>query len=76
MKLYEKFLIRMESDNGCDNEKLAIYLQKIAEKYQAEQLNIHDVSNRYSIEDIEKRIESWGLYKVEKENIERFLNGC
>jgi len=36
----------------------------------------HNVSNRYSIEDIEKCIEHWntGLCKVEKEHIERFLN--
>ena len=30
-------------------------------------------SNRYSIEDIEKCVENWGLCKVEKEHIEKFL---
>jgi hypothetical protein len=34
----------------------------------------HNVSNRYSIEDIVKCVENWGLCKVEKEHIERFLN--
>lgn len=38
--------------------------------------SIPNVSNRYSIEDIEKCVEHWGLCKVEKEYIERFLNGC
>lgn len=41
-----------------------------------EALSIANVSNRYSIEDIEKCVEHWGLCKVEKEYIERFLNGC
>ena len=39
-------------------------------------LPIHNVSNRYTIEDIEKCVENWGICKVEKEYIERFLNGC
>lgn len=41
-----------------------------------EALSIADVSNRYSIEDIERCVENWGMCKVEKEYIERFLNGC
>lgn len=40
-----------------------------------EQLRLYNVSNRYSIEDIEKCVENWGLCKVEKEYIEQFLNG-
>ncbi len=43
---------------------------------EVKKLLIHNVSNRYSIEDIEKCVENWGLCKVEKEYIERFLNGC
>ena len=39
-------------------------------------LRLGDVSNRYSIEDIEKCVENWGICKVEKEYIEQFLNGC
>ncbi len=42
---------------------------------EVKKLLIHNVSNRYSIEDIEKCVENWGLCKVEKEYIERFLNG-
>ena len=43
---------------------------------EVKKLPIHNVSNRYSIEDIEKCVENWGICKVEKEYIERFLNGC
>ncbi len=42
---------------------------------EVKKLLIHNVSNRYSIEDIEKCVEKWGLCKVEQEYIERFLNG-
>ena len=38
-------------------------------------LNLFSVSQRYTIEDIEKCVENWGLCKVEKEYIEKFLNG-
>jgi hypothetical protein len=38
-------------------------------------LRIGVVSQRYTIEDIERCVENWGLCKVEKEYIERFLNG-
>lgn len=38
--------------------------------------SIPNVNNRYSIEDIERCVENWGMCKVEKEYIERFLNGC
>ncbi len=37
--------------------------------------SLHLVSQRYTIEDIERCVENWGLCKVEKEYIERFLNG-
>ena len=37
--------------------------------------SIPDVSQRYTIEDIERCVENWGLCKVEKEYIKRFLNG-
>jgi len=37
--------------------------------------DIHSVSQRYTIEDIERCVENWGLCKVEKEYIEKFLNG-
>lgn len=43
---------------------------------EVKKLPIHNVSNRYSIEDVEKCVENWGICKVEKEFIERFLNGC
>ena len=38
-------------------------------------LRIGVVSQRYTIEEIERCVENWGLCKVEKEYIERFLNG-
>ena len=45
--------------------------------YLADQIMcLYNVSNRYSIDDIEKCVEHWGLCKVEKEYIERFLNDC
>ncbi len=45
--------------------------------YLADQImRLYNVSNRYSIDDIEKCVEHWGLCKVEKEYIERFLNDC
>jgi len=37
--------------------------------------SLHLVSQRYTIEDIERCVENWGLCKVEKEYIEKFLNG-
>ena len=43
---------------------------------EVKKLPIHNVSNRYSIEDIERCVENWGICKVEKEYIECFLNGC
>jgi hypothetical protein len=43
---------------------------------EVKKIPVHNVSNRYSIEDIEKCVENWGMCKVEKEYIERFLNGC
>lgn len=51
------------------NQKLQ--LEKNAFK---EQLTLHNVSQRYTIEDIERCVENWGLCKVEKEYIEIFLN--
>lgn len=44
-------------------------------KLTKELLNLFGVSQRYTIEDIEKCVENWGLCKVEKEYIEKFLNG-
>ena len=41
---------------------------------EVKKLPIHNDSNRYSIDDIEKCVENWGICKVEKEYIERFLN--
>ena len=39
------------------------------------QWRLYNVSQRYTIEDIERCVENWGLCKVEKEYIEKFLNG-
>tara|TARA_R110002020_G_scaffold175997_4_gene368041 strand:- start:10815 stop:11045 length:231 start_codon:yes stop_codon:yes gene_type:complete len=38
-------------------------------------MELYAVSQRYTIEDIERCVENWGLCKVEKEHIEKFLNG-
>ena len=54
-------------------------MQDYAEKYHKGQVisgMFSDVSQRYTIEDIERCVENWGLCKVEKEYIEKFLNGC
>ena len=60
---------RPYEDGFCDE-----YVEWLEAK--VEKLSLHNVSNRYSIEDIEKCVENWGICKVEKEYIERFLNGC
>ena len=56
------------------NEELAQQICDLLNKHGL--VSIHNVSNRYSIEDIERCVENWGLCKVEKEYIERFLNVC
>jgi len=38
--------------------------------------DIQNVSNLYTIEQVEKCIEHWGMCKVEKEHIERFCSAC
>ena len=64
-----------ESETGAHpfaDQQYIDWLEKVVER----QLRLYNVSNRYSIEDVEKCVEYWGLCKVEKEYIERFLNGC
>lgn len=51
------------------------FIEIIAKEHETEKCDITDVSKRYSIEDIERYVENWGMYKVEKEYIVRFLNG-
>ncbi len=54
-------------------------MEAYAKLYHSEQVNsvdLVDFGNRYSIEDIEKCVENWGICKVEKEYIEQFLNRC
>jgi hypothetical protein len=52
------------------------YAAKLISKEVANSYNdIQNVIQRYTIEDIERCVENWGLCKVEKEYIERFLNG-
>ena len=46
MKLFKKFIKRIDDDFGYDNEKLARDLQKIAEEHQALQLQQTDVVGR------------------------------
>jgi hypothetical protein len=80
----EKFLKDSNLSSIADGDTLGlkvvyeddvIYLM---EKYHQSKVNngvLDDVSQRYTIEDIEKCVENWGLCKVEKEYIEKFLNG-
>jgi len=69
-KIYEKMKRRDFGESMCDETKLKVL------NFVERQLRLYNVSNRYSIEDIEKCVENWGLCKVEKEYIEKFLNGC
>jgi len=69
-EIYEKMKRRDFGESMCDETKLKVL------NFVERQLRLYNVSNRYSIEDIEKCVENWGLCKVEKEYIEKFLNGC
>lgn len=69
-EIYEKMKRRDFGESMCDETKLKVL------NFIERQLRLYNVSNRYSIEDIEKCVENWGLCKVEKEYIEKFLNGC
>ncbi len=51
--------------NGGQKELRKAYLKCWEEKQEV---------NTYTIEDIEKCVENWGLCKVEKEYIKKFLN--
>lgn len=69
-EIYEKMKRRDFGESMCDETKLKVL------NFVERQLRLYNVSNRYSIEDIEKCVENWGLCKVEKEYIEKFLNVC
>lgn len=69
-EIYEKMKRKDFGESMCDETKLKVL------NFIERQLRLYNVSNRYSIEDIEKCVEHWGLCKVEKEYIERFINGC
>jgi len=66
-EIYEKMKRRDFGESMCDETKLKVL------NFVERQLRLYNVSNRYSIEDIEKCVENWGLCKVEKEYIEKFL---
>ena len=71
---YELMFRRGEIDLGDALDLMEEY----AKYYYQSKVNngvLDDVSQRYTIEDIEKCVENWGLCKVEKEYIEKFLNG-
>ena len=79
IKLTEELLEGVKELNGEYQEGWENVIEN-AEKLinqlkQGSKLPMHDVSQRYTIEDIERCVENWGLCKVEKEYIERFLNG-
>lgn len=69
-EIYEKMKRRDFGESMSDETKLKVL------NFVERQLHLYNVSNLYSIDDIEKCVENWGLCKVEKEYIERFLNGC
>ena len=68
--------VTIHNENGDRLELNGEFEADFFKEYERKQLITADVSNRYSIEDIEKCVENWGICKVEKEYIERFLNGC
>ena len=63
-KQINDLLLKMQNGENCIGETAN------------ELLNLYSVSQRYTIEDIERCVENWGLCKVEKEYIEKFLNVC
>ncbi len=63
-KQINDLLLKMQNGENCIGETAN------------ELLNLYSVSQRYTIEDIERCVENWGLCKVEKEHIEKFLNVC
>lgn len=71
---HQEWILGKREDMIHEPKKLTQALDIVLSE--VKKLPIHNVSNRYSIEDIEKCVENWGLCKVEKEYIERFLNVC
>ena len=76
----EKSLIPLGLMNNREHQEfikgaLMGNLSKLADKIVKESDSLSCVSQRYTIEDIERCVENWGLCKVEKEYIEKFLNG-
>ena len=61
-------------DSNFENELLDTMVEYAQQQVKNNDL-LHSVSQRYTIEDIERCVENWGLCKVEKEYIEKFLNG-
>lgn len=62
--LYLGKIYHSSSDDNL-KEKLIDKMESTVEKY---------TKQYYTIEDIEKCVENWGLCKVEKEYIEKFLD--
>ena len=71
MKLFKKFIKRIDDDFGYDNEKLARDLQKIAEEHQALQLQQTGVSKsvcNYCLEFVDELPDKFGC----KDCIEKY----
>lgn len=68
-EIYEKMKRIDFGESMCDETKLKVL------NFVERQWRLYNVSQRYTIEDIERCVENWGLCKVEKEYIEKFLNG-
>ncbi len=67
----ELFVKYKDPDKRLNRENASNQLQRIA--YLKCWEDMQEV-NTYTIEDIEKCVENWGLCKVEKEYIKKFLN--
>ena len=79
----EEQIISILKSNQTENEYypcVTFYEYKEVAKEMLKLVNssndIQNVSNLYTIEQVEKCIEHWGMCKVEKEHIERFCSAC
>ena len=59
-EIYEKMKRRDFGESMCDETKLKVL------NFVERQLRLYNVSNRYSIDDIEKCVENWGYVRLKK----------
>ncbi len=75
IKLYIADLNNLVAYSDAKRNRIMDLEDELEALKQGQSLPIDSVSQRYTIEDIERCVENWGLCKVEKEYIEKFLNG-